>query len=410
MPEPIRTLTLSQFTLLLDSYVRTPDLRRITAVHLHHTWRPRHADFQGLRTVEAMRRVHMEQSGWSDIAQHLTIDPAGGLWTGRSWNARPASQAGRNGTATEGPFMIEMVGDFDQGQDPFDGLQKAAVIEVVATILALAGLGIKALHFHRELGARKSCPGSAIDKVALAGLVDDRRKALKAHLPRGEGRADVPLFDTRYLFGPGALRSAGDTAEPDAIEVPEHDAAAAAFERLHARARRTAATPSSGWTTARGHRGRVARAAPARGQPQQADSRRAASSTWTPGRSTRSSAACAPTHATAAPRLLRMRTAGSWTRRARCATRRPPAAGGWITASTSRLLHRETGPFGSSGRASFGARAVGDLWDGALERIVRPGGLPLWTAMKERALVRPRRTPAMVGRGAWRSSTPQGGV
>jgi len=62
------------------------------------------------------------------VAQHLTIDPRGGLWTGRNWNPAPASATGHNGTAGEGPFVIEMVGDFDAGQDPFDGEQQTAAI------------------------------------------------------------------------------------------------------------------------------------------------------------------------------------------------------------------------------------------------------------------------------------------
>ena len=33
-----------------------------------------------------MRKLHMEPNGWSDLAQHLTIEPQGGRWTGR--NAR----------------------------------------------------------------------------------------------------------------------------------------------------------------------------------------------------------------------------------------------------------------------------------------------------------------------------------
>lgn len=116
MPTPIRRITAAQFGLLAQPAQLT---RKIAAVHVHHTWRPRRQDFRGLATVEAMRKFHMEQNGWSDLAQHLTIDPQGGLWTGRNWNLAPASATGHNGTAGEGPFMIEMVGDFDAGQDPF---------------------------------------------------------------------------------------------------------------------------------------------------------------------------------------------------------------------------------------------------------------------------------------------------
>ena len=80
MPDPIRRLTLVQFSQLLEHV----DLKRkIDAVHIHHTWRPDRNGFRGIETVKAMRRYHMEELRWSDIAQHLTIDPQGGLWTGR---------------------------------------------------------------------------------------------------------------------------------------------------------------------------------------------------------------------------------------------------------------------------------------------------------------------------------------
>ena len=55
--------------------------------------------------------------------------------------------------------MIEMVGDFDTGQDALDGEQRAAVCAVVAGILAQCGLDAKDIYFHRELGSPKSCPG-----------------------------------------------------------------------------------------------------------------------------------------------------------------------------------------------------------------------------------------------------------
>ena len=73
MPPPIRRITAAQFGLLALPAQLT---RKIAAVYVHHTWRPRRQDFRGLATVEAMRKFHMEQNGWSDLAQHLTIDPS----------------------------------------------------------------------------------------------------------------------------------------------------------------------------------------------------------------------------------------------------------------------------------------------------------------------------------------------
>ena len=42
MPKPFLELTLEQFADLLQHF---PWRRTITEVHVHHTWRPNHADF-----------------------------------------------------------------------------------------------------------------------------------------------------------------------------------------------------------------------------------------------------------------------------------------------------------------------------------------------------------------------------
>ena len=180
MVPPIKRLNLAQFASLLASVSLG---RTITAVHLHHTWRPRRSDFRGLSTIEAMRRYHMGL-GWSDIAQHLTIDPVGECWTGRNWNAPPASNAGDNGTSQAGPFMIEMIGDFDAGADVLNGAQLDAVVEVVAGLLVAFELAPTALMFHRELGSPKTCPGSGVDKVALVASVTAKMQALALAAPK----------------------------------------------------------------------------------------------------------------------------------------------------------------------------------------------------------------------------------
>ena len=55
MPTPIRRITTVQFALLARPSQLT---RKLSSVHLHHTWRPRRQDFRGLPTIEAMRRFH----------------------------------------------------------------------------------------------------------------------------------------------------------------------------------------------------------------------------------------------------------------------------------------------------------------------------------------------------------------
>ena len=85
-----------------------------------------------------MLRHHVHDRGFEDIAQHVTIAPDGAIWTGRDWNRTPASVGfGMNG----GVFMFEMIGNFDNGHDAFEGAQHdatIAVIDIVQRQFALA--------------------------------------------------------------------------------------------------------------------------------------------------------------------------------------------------------------------------------------------------------------------------------
>ena len=186
MPKPFIELTLEQFADLLGQFAFT---RRIESVHVHHTWRPNHANFRSappLRSIEGMYDFHTRVNGWSDIAQHITIDPRGTIWTGRNWNAAPASSTGFNGNSSAGPFMFETIGDFDKGMDPFDGDQKTAVIGVVANLLERFGLTAGAVKFHNEMSS-KTCPGSAIDKVAFLAEVEAAQAAIQAEASATRG-------------------------------------------------------------------------------------------------------------------------------------------------------------------------------------------------------------------------------
>ena len=137
MPAPFRRLSVAEFA---DVLARFPFTRRINQVHMHHTWSPSRSEWRGAASVQAMRDFHVRTNGWSDIAQHVTIAPDGGIWTGRNWNQAPASSGGFNGTSAAGPFMFEIVGNFDVGRDPFDGPQRDAVLEVIARVQLRFGL------------------------------------------------------------------------------------------------------------------------------------------------------------------------------------------------------------------------------------------------------------------------------
>jgi len=179
MPRPFLELTLDQFAELV---ARFPWKRTITEVHLHHTFKPDHADFRSrppVQSIEGMFRFHTETRGFSDIAQHLTIDPRGVIWTGRNFNDPPASAVGFNGNATNGPFMIEMIGNFDQGHDTWEGAQLETAIAVTALLQRTHGLKPDACRFHNEMST-KTCPGSTIRR-------DEVVKALEAAHTRAPG-------------------------------------------------------------------------------------------------------------------------------------------------------------------------------------------------------------------------------
>ncbi|MCD6674050.1 MAG: caspase family protein [Burkholderiaceae bacterium] len=226
MSTPVfKRLSLEQFSQLL---ARFPFTRRINAVHMHHTWRPQRSDFRGHETIVAMWRFHTQQQGWRDIAQHLTIDPEGWVWLGRNWNLPPVSASGHNGNAQFGPFMFEMIGNFDRGCDPFDGAQREAALEVVAQVQARFGLPADSLVFHNAMST-KTCPGSSLDFAQILAEVEQRSTA-RGRSPKRAQEARGPFPDESNLVVREAIealsRAPLGPPEPGDAE-PSHDEGAA---------------------------------------------------------------------------------------------------------------------------------------------------------------------------------------
>ncbi len=197
MPKPFHQVTLDQFAELLDKF---PFTRTIESVHMHHTWRPDRSQYRGLSTIESMWTYHTQTKGWSDIAQHITIAPDGSIWTGRNWNQAPASASGFNGNSTTGPFMFEIIGDFDSGNDPFDGQQKDTVLSVIALVQKRFGLKPHTLRFHNSMSS-KSCPGNAIDyETTLREVAELRAQLDEQAVPQAAAR-HFPFDDSaRAIF------------------------------------------------------------------------------------------------------------------------------------------------------------------------------------------------------------------
>jgi len=169
-------MTRADFDAEVETYAGT---RRITAIHMHHTWRPNHSQYLGQASIEGMWRHQTETNGWSDIAQHISIGPDGSIWSGRDWNRMPASARGFNGNRNAGPFMFEMIGDFDIGRDLFGGDQKETVLHVITKLMTHFQLEPATLRFHNQLHPAgtpppKTCPGKAIDYDAFLSEVRER--------------------------------------------------------------------------------------------------------------------------------------------------------------------------------------------------------------------------------------------
>ncbi len=205
-------MTIEQFEALVKNYNWK---RKINAVHMHHTWRPNHAQYRGHATIQAMWRFHTQVNGWSDIAQHITIAPDGTIWTGRAWNTPPASAAGHNGNSSAGPFMFEIIGDFDTGKDPFRGPQRETVLRVIVALQKRFGLAPETLRFHNQMSP-KSCPGTAINYQAFLNEVRDLHAAPAARAADGgeEGGPDWELI--------AAVSNERSFADPADAEPQEH--------------------------------------------------------------------------------------------------------------------------------------------------------------------------------------------
>jgi hypothetical protein len=209
MPRPFQRLTLDQFHDLLWQFQFT---RGIESVHLHHTWLPDRTGYRGLASIEAIYQFHTATNGWSDIAQHITISPDGTIWTGRNWNDPPASVKGFNGNSERGPLMVEMIGDFDKGKDPLDGVQRDAAIAVIALIQERFQLPAESLRFHNQMTSVKTCPGNGIDYEVILEAVREKRSSLAAQ-PAGRGLPSGSSRPTLFHFTTGGIRDEDLLAE-----------------------------------------------------------------------------------------------------------------------------------------------------------------------------------------------------
>ncbi|GFN30807.1 N-acetylmuramoyl-L-alanine amidase [Paenibacillus xylaniclasticus] len=156
--------------------------RSIKILQVHHTWKPSYDNFKGnnhFTMLKGMRNSHINNNGWSDIGQNLTIFPDGVISLCRPLEVSPAGIKGANVNG----ICVEIIGNFDIGGDRMTEEQKKSTLYLFAVLAKKFNLNINTdtIVYHHwyctKNGVRipdnkintnnttgyypKSCPGSA---------------------------------------------------------------------------------------------------------------------------------------------------------------------------------------------------------------------------------------------------------
>lgn len=161
----------SEFVQWLD---QTHFYRNITLIQNHHTYLPDYAGFHSnnhFALLENMEEYHVNNNGWSEIAQNLTTFPDGTVALCRAIDKVPAGIKGAN----QKGICIEHVGNFDAGKDQMTPEHRNAIITINAALCRKFNLvpSINSIIYHHwydlvtekriaveGTGNAKSCPGS----------------------------------------------------------------------------------------------------------------------------------------------------------------------------------------------------------------------------------------------------------
>jgi pimeloyl-ACP methyl ester carboxylesterase len=181
--------------------------RSITWLHLHHSIAP----FSGAADLGKMA----DRTTSRRLPQHLTIDRAGQIWTGRHWELAPASIANHN----EGAFSIVLAGDFSREQ--LENAQRTTAIAVIAALVQQLGLSERDVVFHSERDASSDCPGATIDLNAFRAAVAAQKAVVQAPLPPRVAGPFSPEYSAAAALLQDLTRDPGELDEPAAEQPGE---------------------------------------------------------------------------------------------------------------------------------------------------------------------------------------------
>ena len=187
---------MSNFRFLnIDELTRELDKYKFKQLHIHHTWKPTHRNFNGSNYIamqQSMKDYHTKTLGWGNIGQHLTLFPDGVWLTGRPFNSTPASIKGWN----TGALAVEMIGNFDKpgtgsynnlGYDKLEGKQEEEILKLIRYFINK--YGEQSIKFHRD-NSSKTCPGTSLDKNTMIRRAKDMDNKVKEKPHWGEKHFD----------------------------------------------------------------------------------------------------------------------------------------------------------------------------------------------------------------------------
>ena len=143
------------------------------------------AAWPGDPDIEDIRRVHVDENGWSAVGYHYLIRKDGSIEKGR-----PEGNVGahcRNGGMNRKSIGICCSGHGDI--NAFTAAQVDTLCSLVNVIRRRNNIDIAHVIGHREAGAAKTCPGTKVD-------MDELRIDIDKQNILGISRAELKDFNT----------------------------------------------------------------------------------------------------------------------------------------------------------------------------------------------------------------------
>ncbi len=126
---------------------------------VHHTWKPTASQYVGAATIRGIQNYHMDDptTGWSDIGYHFLIGPDGVIYQGRPENA-----VGAHCPPNTNMVGVNVIGDYDPGQDPITPAMEKSLIEVLSWLASTYKIDPRSQFYGHRNFSTKSCPGDQV--------------------------------------------------------------------------------------------------------------------------------------------------------------------------------------------------------------------------------------------------------